>query len=1700
MTTNKNFSFDVQRFTSSYTLQGAASNAVSVGGSNMSISGGTGSVNDPFIIGSSGSDTASAASTVYVKIGSGSTAELVLGSESNHISLTSASSNTKVGVKTSGRTMDFTNFIGSATMSLTSGLSAAINGTTFNIESSSGTGIALKADSAGSLNAPTLTAGEINFNSVNANWVLGAASVQTIGLNDNATLMAGNTGAVTLNSGGASSYLDFSLAKSASLSVGAGAEDTVYMKADGMKLTNLAVLGSIVKLGDSSYSVMAGSSSGIISVNDSSAANVASGARISLAGTGSSAYLTGIDKLAANGGTWSLGSAKDVTLGSQNWLFDVTGSTLTAGDTTDGSTATAVTFSSGNATLSNKSGIVQSLNVNDAKAWEFKADTGSATSVVFSQAGDISNFVASDSSHVIFGDQSESGNATSASFSTKAGDSLQVAANTTIVAGTNVSSVSGALAANSAWTVKGLSVGFDATEGTANDLSVTFAKKDSDSVYGVLTADSTGGAIAEISGLTGNATVGHNFNDDSAFAVKVMSNNWTLAGDTTGAGGYSGVAVFDSLGNASVGAATALAVSGDAGAIVTVTGSGTSNLSTINGVAASIGGDSSYEFGLEAAGTGAGIASITGLANAAVVSVEGDTSFAVGTENKNGYKYQVSTSGTDSITTFTVDDTIKGGRLNFAIQNGATYNVDGGNAIFTIASGTTDDTLNVNLNGTNVTLDAFDDNNSGVSNISITSADGDDIVAVTMNAGDAIYTDNDKEFTVVVTNTNAASGTLSTITVNDMQITVDGAYLNAATTLTVDQSGDTPLVTVTGGLATVAGNYSVTSGVYKIGNKVGTIGTAAGETPGYVTVESGGGSKVTIQTAGVKEQTDAENAALSSLTGDTAGAAVTAYQAFYQPNGRSSLSSSVQGSTVANFADGTTTVVTAEEGTTGFNLYANETIGSNAINNITLKGYGAVGTEVLNINANEGNSVTSAVVDFSSGSAQHQVVIGGSSAVTANHTVLGGSNADTIIFGQYAQGSNVAKAGSGDAYIYDMSTSGKKSSLIGGTGDDTIIAAKGDYVEGGAGADSFKDLNAHVIRDYDVTEGDVIIASKLSSVGISDLAQISARGNVISINGGAAVTLGTDYNEEDSMAAIIAGVDGSNAKYVAWASDYGSTIDASERTQGAILLGDKNNAGDSIVGSGKADTITAGGNDTVVSGAGKDIVSLTAASVEAGEFGAMVALSSDKNTVYGWTQGFDNEELGSNIIYREGGMSGVSIKASNGYLTVYESGSSLTFGDSADYDDFSFLIGAPTGSTTGDDGLDKVTYIKSAGSAEVTSVDDMADYYIAEKNGSISFAFGEDEESTLNVNLSSDNYKNINGLEIENAMSAVIVGSGNKETVSMSSTLEGASALVSLGAGNDVFVSGGSVDSALGNTFIVGTADGNDTIKSFNFYAGSEEDAEAAFADTLWIYSTDWSLSSANVAGNSKGVEITTSTNNKVVIDGATSSDIIRVNSGAALSPVNIKVGNTSGKSTFTYDADTQYYFGNSSQNKDTLVASGSDQNINIWLTDSFASSGLSDSHNNTYYGVGYVDASGLEDSSLILVGANNVNNTLVGGGEGSNSILWGGIGGNNVLVGSEGTDIFGVFAGYGNDDTIRGCSEDDQIVLAGISAADLDWTRLTVNNNFGFSSNKIEWYLNDGTKFTVANPTTAKIVLTDFTLTATNSSAGQEWSVSQNA
>jgi len=633
MTTNKKISFDLQMF-SNYTISGISNGgessnkaALSVDSGGFDVGSTSGTQANPYSISSAaGADTAAtvtAANATWVKLGTDSFKLKLPESAGSDVGVTGTTTTTSIALQ-GGNALTWSKLNGTATVSLVKdkAFKQTINSQLIDINKAGTADTKLELVGDGSKFSKTeVNSGTVVFNTVKQNWIVNGSNKAVVGLADKGAFKVTGTNA-TLNSGGTSSYLDVSLGTGTVLDFesSTGIADSVSVKADNMVINGLAQIGDDGKLEKKadSYELTIGSG-GNVSLN-ASRVNAGANATATITGTGTSAYISGIDKLAASG-DWALGKdATSAKLGEEQWTFSAANATLTADS--NGTSATSVALASGTATLSNtESGITQDLNVNGKLEWNFDANgSDKATLAAFDNSGNITDFaVSGENGAIVEFKATQASNATVASFAAKSGDSLKFAAggNATVNGSNNIISVSkDGLAANSDWKVTGKSATYGASVGDNTYQSWTLTKKGA-----VLSTDSLG-AITSVSGLTGNATVEHGLTEGN-FAINVMSKNWTLAGDT------SHTAAFDSVGNASIAASSAV-ISGDKDAMVTVA-SGYENGITINGAVASISGDTDgVVFGLEDSGEGTGIASITGLDAGAVVSVSGDNEFVVG--------------------------------------------------------------------------------------------------------------------------------------------------------------------------------------------------------------------------------------------------------------------------------------------------------------------------------------------------------------------------------------------------------------------------------------------------------------------------------------------------------------------------------------------------------------------------------------------------------------------------------------------------------------------------------------------------------------------------------------------------------------------------------------------------------------------------------------------------------------------------------------------------------------------------------------------------------------------------------------------------------------------------------------------------------------------------------------------------------------
>jgi hypothetical protein len=246
-------------------------------------------------------------------------------------------------------------------------------------------------------------------------------------------------------------------------------------------------------------------------------------------------------------------------------------------------------------------------------------------------------------------------------------------------------------------------------------------------------------------------------------------------------------------------------------------------------------------------------------------------------------------------------------------------------------------------------------------------------------------------------------------------------------------------------------------------------------------------------------------------------------------------------------------------------------------------------------------------------------------------------------------------------------------------------------------------------------------------------------------------------------------------------------------------------------------------------------------------------------------------------------------------------------------------------------------------------------------------------------------------------------------------------------------------------------------------------------ADLLYLGSFN-NYSGVNVTANQ--VEISLGEDRVIVRDdgGFTNSDnkIMRVQFDSNDAPVtNIKFGISSSVNSFTYDGETDIYWGNTSRARDTLNVASELSNVNIWLNDK-------NFDTKTYGGIGVINATAVADTKLTLAGSAE-SNVIYAGGNNTSSSLWGGGGASNTLVGGAGEETFFYFKnkdlGYtdsdGNkhssNDNIDRVDEGDLIWLYDVTLNDIDYEK----TQSGITNSKITVTLTDGTEIGVTNMST---------------------------
>ena len=1057
---------------------------------------------------------------------------------------------------------------------------------------------------------------------------------------------------------------------------------------------------------------------------------------------------------------------------------------------------------------------------------------------------------------------------------------------------------------------------------------------------------------------------------------------------------------FDSVGAATINNTGAVVVEGQDGAVATVQNLDTAG-ATLNSIKVATAltetEAATVAFTLEEGG----ISSIdVTKANGSNLIVTGDKDLDViaGTA-----EYAVSTDA-DAVT-FNATAT----QVNVAVENGKTYDATGGNAQFLFAQ----DATAVSLNGAAVSVGAPE----GVTATASEATAGIDVI-YGLAAGNKVSVSNDSDgFTATydaaedngeqVYEVNGASISAENIK-DQIAVLTFGAD---SSNVTVEGLSNTDDVSVAGGTTGITYHF-------RNADSDNAVKVAAGETL-FVKLDANGNVEDYIDADNQRKLATDDNkwnnvASIGSSQDSVVGNKSAVYTQFYNLGGASAGNVSV--ATFTNEDDNAYDTVPTPN---GIEIRGNVALAS--AGHVTLTAGSAVGAAPINIQANESDSAFDVILDLKDAGAASTVAIGTLGEVTAAHEVsLSNSGVGYAYIGSNATGSNKIFAGTAGAQIrHDGST---RATITGNSGNDTIRAGANDLVKGGTGSDAFYDTASYTIQDYNAAEGDVLIATRINSVEdiTKDALKFGDRGNEIGFGtGNKKLTINDDQNAALNLKVAIMDTNANlvGSRNVAIAGVNGGALDASGFDGAALIVADSSrngNSGDNITGTGSNDTIYVGANDTVNGGAGNDLIVAESVSADSADAGITVQMSAGKDTISGWTFGFDKNSGASELIAGEGYVASFD----NDRLKVENSTGSILFDDTnnaiADnHGEAKVLVNGLKYMAIRTDDENK-GYLTSYG--DVASNDELADFYIAEREGRLVFESGVTEDLgeihlSRYYDLDPKTYQDITYLVLNNNSKADVYGTSERETVSVGGAADaGANKRVSLGAGNDVIISGGDGSLTAGHTFYFGASDGLDTLQNFSHNLGTELDPDNQYADTLVLkkFGTIYTGTDANGIAR---IDFVTDDENRVSLYEANGINVnnvyqIQIDDEHHFDTKLGKIGNSNGSNVFTYASDVDYYVGSSAENaQDTLNVGNEIANANIWL-DGTNGTDYTDRDEQYYRGIAVVNASADTNTDIAIAGNVN-NNTLYAGGAGTNNSLWGGAG-DNLLIGSDdGQDTF---------------------------------------------------------------------------------------------
>ncbi|MBR2519327.1 MAG: hypothetical protein IKE46_06040 [Selenomonadaceae bacterium] len=1128
---------------------------------------------------------------------------------------------------------------------------------------------------------------------------------------------------------------------------------------------------------------------------------------------------------------------------------------------------------------------------------------------------------------------------------------------------------------------------------------------------------------------------------------------------------------FDSVGSATVDNSGFVVADGEDGAQLTI-----KNLDSaiVNDVAVKAEETAEVSFTLETV-EGGGISAI-GMKKDTELTVAGDNLFDVNVGTKT---YAVATDA-DKINFEAVANA-----LEVDVEADKGYAVTGGNALFEGVDGANKASLNgaaVSVSSGTLFATAID----GEAGISAVVLAADAKVSVTGDAdgftANYLPVSDDSEHVFQVNNASITAADIA----DTMGVAISvGADSNSVTVVT--GMADTEKVSVSGG--TTGMTYH-----FKDDTKENQVKVGAGETV-YVTLDSAGNVADSIDEENYMKKVNDDNkwndvSSIGSAEDSVVANHADAYEQFYNLD----VSEAGQVS-VASFANEDSTEFDTVSNSTGVEIVGSDVLAQ--ANHVTLTAGSAVGLTELNIQADESSNVYDVTIDLRTASGAPNVAIGTLGSVSASHEVyLSNAAKSTAYIGALATGQNKIFAGTAGSQIRH---DGVRATITGNSGNDTIWAGRNDIVTGGAGADYFYDSANYTVSDYDASQGDLLIATRVNSVADIDkgILNYGDAGNEIGFgSSNKEFTIGTNQNASLNMKVAVMDTNADVVGYrnVAVAGINGGALDASTLDGAALIVADYDRngiSGDNVIGTAGSDTIYVGLNDTVNAGEGNDAISIGGPST--GGAGVTVQLSAGRDTISGWTFGFDKNAGATELIAGEG----YQAEFENDRLKVTDSNGEILIDDTTHDDNnhgqYNILINDTKWMAirTNDGNKGYTSY------GLVASNEDIADNYIAEREGNLIFGSGVTQDlGVINLSRYNDptNYQDITHLVLANNSKASVFGTSERETIVVSGDADaGANKKVSLGAGNDVIVSSGDSSLTAGHMFYFGANDGLDTIRGFGHYLGVEQDPDKQYADTLVVEKYNGITTGTGENGGAR-IDFFTEGDNRISIyenEGINVNNVYQIKLGEFDTKL-AKIGYSNGSNEFTYSDKVDYYVGSSAENaQDTLNVGNEIANANIWLD---GTNGTYDTNADEQYyrGIAVVNASAETNTNVAIAGNGN-NNTLYGGGAGTNNSLWGGAG-DNVLIGSEeGNDVFfyvrnaGAYL-QGVDDTVTGGNDtvynydlDNDIVWLGdttlddIASTEVTDNSVVVNFKNGGSLtvdglDDVRFAINSGTEIYVTN------------------------------